>query len=483
MSGQAIADGRAERVVERTAQMHAVLDFIVCGMPRGGTTYFGQLFNVHRDVYCYFMETSLFRQLRVFGKDRPFPPENIAVLEDCLRAEFTGALVEGTSEDRTKKFRRLVNYKSVLGEHGLSEATGPGIRVWDETTVEIFIAEVLDLFRQGLYGEALLDAGSRILANHLRAVTTRPLLGEKTPDNLFFAQALQEASPGLKVFCILREPYSTLESMKRRALRTESFDSAFSKELWGGIVDYFRFMRAAYDMSLRCGPQTFDVYRFEDLLEDPVREMERAYRTLGLDMPLDARTILPRLSIPTDKRHTHELTLSPTEYKLIEMTLGPMLRHFGYEDAIDGDRAVEEIDFSEGVLPLAGVYLEGELGDRIDCKWMAGEADLFLLYGKDRTRLRVRMACNFPPELGLEGVTLCFSSGDRQLAQVEVAPVQQEIVIEIDLDGVDKAQASSTMSGSHLRISSSHCYTPITIPGLGVDIRDFSFLVVSCDYV
>lgn len=463
----------------------ATLDFIVCGMPRGGTTFFGQLFNVHQDVYCYFMETSLFRQLHVFGKDRPFPLENIAALEACLRAEFTGVLVEATRDERTKKFRRLINYKNLLGEHGLTEASGPGIRVWDDATVEVFIRQVVDLFRQGLHGEALFKAGANLLAEHLRGVTARPMLGEKTPDNLFFVEDLQEASPDLKAFCILREPYSTLESMKRRAMRTESFDSAFSKEVWGGIVDYYRFMRAAYDLSTRSSPATFDVYRFEDLLDDPVREMERAYRTLGLEMPDAARKILPQLRVPTDKRHTHELNLSAAEYKLIEMTLGHMLRHFGYADAIEGRGDAGDADvakFSEGVLPLSGLYMDGELSGRIEHKWMAAKADLFLLYARNRTRIRIRMACNFPSALGLESVTLVFSSGERELARIRTSPVQEHIEVDIDLGGIEKSEASASMFGSHLRISSSSSYAPITVPGLGMDIRDFSYLIVSCDY-
>lgn len=458
------------------------IHFVVCGMPRGGTTFFAQLFNVHRDVYCYFTETNLFRQLFVFGKDRPFPAENLEALAGWLRNEFIATLVEGTNDERTKKFRRLTNYKNVLAQHGLAESTGPGIRVWDGNTVETFIGEVLDLFRQGIYGKTLFEAGASVLARHLRGVTGRRLLGEKTPDNLFFVREMQDALPALKVFCILREPYSTLESMKRRALRAESFDSAFSKEVLGGIVDYYRYMRAAYDLSLHATSATFDVYRFEDLVENPIREMGRAFRTLGLEMADSAPEILPALSIPTDKKHTHELNLSPSEYKLIEMTLGHMLRHFGYENVLVEGKGVDDTDFSEGVLPLAGLHMDGELCNRIDHKWMSKEADLFLLYDKGRTKLRIRMRCNFPPELGLQNATLTFSSGDRRLARIETLPVQDDIEIEIDLEDMDKTEASGTMFGSHLRISSSHSYTPITVPGLGMDIREFSFLVVSCDY-
>jgi hypothetical protein len=459
------------------------LDFIVCGMPRGGTTFFGQLFNTHPDVYCYFMETSFFRQLHIFGRERPFPPENLPALEGCLRSEFTAALVHGTREERTSTFRRLTHYKNVLGQHGLAEATGPGIRVWDETSVEELIAEVLDLFRRGLYGTALFSEGAAVLGSHLRGVTRRTRIGEKTPDNLFYVRSLQEALPDLKAFCILREPYSTLESMKRRALRSESFDSAFSREVWRGIVEYYRFMRAAFDLSQSSSDESFSVCRFEDLLDDPVREMQKVFRTLGLVPPDDLHGLLPHLRAPTDIRHTHELVLSPAENRLIDMVLGPMLRHFGYDDVLHGSGLLGDVDLDECVLPLAGVHADGGLGEFIQHGWMSAQADLFLLYRPHRSHLRLTLACDFPKALGLETVSLTFNSGGKVIARVETLPEQQDIQVDIALADLEQLAAGANLHGSHLRISSSDSYTPITIAGLGPDIRNFSFLIVASEFV
>lgn len=456
--------------------------FVVCGMPRGGTTFFGQLFNVHEDVYCYFMETSLFRQLFTFGRDRPFPAENLPLLEQWLRTEFWGSLVEGTEQARVRKFRRLVKYEDLLARHGLAEPGGPGIRVWNQESFEPFLQELLDLFRNGAYGKDLFQQGLQLLARHFGNVTARRILGEKTPDNLFFLDALHEADPALKAFCILREPYSTLESMKRRALRNEPFfDSAFSKEVLGGIVDYYRFMRAAYVYSLRAAPGSFHVCRFEDLVHDPREVMEQVYAAMGLGMTDAAREILPQLSIPTDKKHIQALDLSATEHRLIEMILGPMLTHFGYaHEAGDGNGSA--VDFSEGVIALAGLHMGGELSNQVNDKWMAGQAELFLLYGSDRSKLVLNLGCAFPAALGLQDVVLTISAGDRELLALRLPPALPDFSIEIPLDRLDAMAASDTISAVVLTIASSASYTPITVAGLGADIREFSFLIKSCRY-
>lgn len=459
------------------------MKFVVCGMPRGGTTFFGQLFNVHEQVYCYFMETALLRQLQTFGRDRPFPAENLPLLEEWLRLEFRGALVEGTEEKRVRTFRRLVKYRELLAEHGLAEPGGPGIRVWDQETFEPFLQDVLDLFRRGLHGPELFQQGLQLLARHFASVTGRPILGEKTPDNLFVLDALHEAVPALKVFCILREPYSTLESMKRRALRNEPFfDSAFSKEVLGGIVDYYRFMSAAYAYSLRAAPGTFHVYRFEDLVRDPSSVMEQVYAAMGLEMTGAAREILPQMSIPTDSKHVRDLNLTATEHRLIEMILGPMLAHFGYTH---GNRAAVDADepsFSEGVLALAGLHMGGELGNQVSHKWMARQAELFLLYNRDRKKVVLNMGCNFPEALGLGEVAIRVSAGGREVLTLTVPPTLPDFSIAVPLDGLEAMAAGGSIAAIGLKIESSASYTPITVGGLGADIREFSFLIKSCGF-
>lgn len=460
------------------------MDFIVCGMPRGGTTVFGQLFNAHEQVFCYFMETGLFRYLDAFGRDRPFPSENLQALEDWLREQLRGTLVEGTKDSRYAKFKRLQKFLKVLDQHGQADPYGPGMRFLDERSFEPFLQDVVDLFRRGLFGHELFEQGLVVLEKHFRNVTERPMLGEKTPDNIFFLDRFHAADPDLKIFCILREPYSTLESMKRRAHHDDRFfDSAFSKEVLGGIADYYQYLRAAYDYSLRARPGSFHVCRFEDLFEDNVSFMESAYRVLGLELTETAAQILPKLHIPTEKKRIKGFCLTEPEYILIQLALGEMLEHFGYQVEINKGTKLTSSELTEGVIPLGGLHLEGDSGKGVSNTWMGKEATLFLFFDKQRSAIRLSMSCYFPAVLGLDKVTLRFSSSDVELAVVEIDTAQNDFQFELPLDKFRHAVASPTIQGAPLTISSSASFAPIAVPGLGLDIRDLSFLIRSCELV
>ncbi len=459
------------------------MDFLVCGMPRGGTTFFGQLFNVHEDIYCYFMESSLVRHMFMFGRDRPFPPENLPVLEQWLRTELRPTLVDGTRPERVATFRRLVKFQDMLRKHGLDEISGPGIRVWNEFTFEPFLQDLVAMYRSGAYGDTLFVSGMQLLRRHLCSVTGRSVIGEKTPDNLFHIEALQNADPSLTGLCILREPYSTLESMKRRALRSESFfDSAFSTDVLRGIAEYYRHISAAHSCAMHAEPGRFHVYRFEDLVRDPASVMEQAYAALGLQMTAAAADILPRLSLPTDKRHIIDLGLAAEEYRLIEWILGPMLRHFGYPAPAAAGGPGDAGRFEEAIIPLAGIHADADLGAPINYHWMSRRAELFLVFGADRSRLVLDLKFLFPEAFGNERIELRVTSSGRELAVCEATPICDELRLEVPLGALRDSQSDAPVSGALLTLQSSDSYAPITIPGLGFDVRDVSFLIKSCAY-
>lgn len=456
--------------------------FVVCGMPRGGTTFFGQLFNAHPDVFCYFMETSLFRQLWMFGRHRPFPRENLPLLEGWLRPQLFGTLVEGTVEARLQTFRRLCKFRDVLGQHGLGEASGPGMRVWDANNFEPFFQKVIGLFRDGLYGPALFEAGMALLGEEMGHATARPYLGEKTPDNVFFLDALHAAQPSLRTFCILREPHSTLESMKRRAMRNDSFfDTAFSTEVLYGISDYHRWMDAAYRHARATTDGSFHPVRFEDLVSDPIPQMAGVYAALGLDMPQVTCDILPQLTLPTEKKHMCDLALGAAEHRLIQLVLGDMLAYFGYPQP-EPPPGLADAAPDEHILALGGVHQPADALHGISDAWMSQRADLFLLHAPRRTRLVFDMGCNFPPELGLRKVTLRFLSGEREVLRLDLDAVTPRVEVEIPLAALDRAPAGGHMLGAKLVLECSHAFTPITVPGKGPDLREISFLIRSCRF-
>lgn len=457
-------------------QQKTGLDFVVCGMPRGGTTFFGQLFNVHPDVYCYFMETGLFRELATFAGERPLPLENLPLLEQWLRTDMHTTLVAGTEEARVQTFRRLLKYREMMCAHGLDEASGPGIRAWDPLSFETWVQDLLGLFRAGLYGSTLYAEAMQLLARYLRRVTTRSLLGEKTPGNLFHLDVMHEADPALKVFCIVREPYSTIESMKRRAMRNAGFgDSAFSAEVLGGITDYYRYLRPAHEFALRAPPGVFHAHRYEDLVRDPVSVMAHVYAQLGLDMPEVAQRVLPHLSLPTDSRHIQDLGLTVAEHRLIEMVAAPMLHGFGYAEMVRETRG--EATFEERVLPLSGFHLAH--GAPLQDVWMGRRGDLFVLHRGDRSALLLEMGLRVPSVLGLDMVTLDVEVDDEVVQTLRLTSVEPWFSVEVPLAPIASRHAGGDVFGVRVVLRASVSWTPVSIPGEGPDLRDMAMLLRS----
>lgn len=456
------------------------MSFLVCGMPRGGTTFFAQLFNVHESVYCYFMETAIVRQLHMFGHARPLPAENLGVLEKWLRMQLYGTLVEGTSPERIAKFGRLIRFRKMLEEHGLGEPSGPGVRVWDAAGCERLVGDLMELFRAGLHGPALMQAGLQVMAAHLRTATNRPILGEKTPDNLSYLDMVYAAAPATQVFCILREPYTTIASMRYRALKGETFfDSAFSKEIINGILGYYQSLATANEQARRRGGDGFHVLRYEDLLRDPAGIMGRAFDILGLGTTPAANELLPRLRHPSKRDKVADMQITPRERWLIDSILGPQLRYFGYEDlpVSDGhlDGCVDEM-----ILPLRGIYTDGAPEAVIDHNWMARTAEIFFMVQPSRKKILIQMWPGFPGNLGEGSATLRATIDGKTHAEAQVAVGSGEFCLEIDLPGIDLKSAPNGMRAFTLRLESSLGFEPITVPGAGLDMRELSLLVKSC---
>lgn len=463
------------------------LDFIVCGMPRGGTTYLGEMFNAHKDVYCYFMETSVFRQLFLFGRDRPFPKQNIPLLEQWLRAEFKAVLLDSTDPERVVTFRRLTKYKDILKEFGLDEVSGPGIRIVDKHDFECFLKEIVQLYQDGLHGKALFKAGGRVLSRYIRNVTERPILGEKTPDNLFYLENLYEANPKLQVFCVIREPLSTIESMKRRAENNhEVFDSVFSEDLLSSIAEYYKHIKIIYEGCQKFDPSVFHVIRYEDFIESPATIMEGIYGNLGIEQTQASIDIVNQLVMPTPKNHKRELNISAAESKLIDLILGKMLDYFGYDKGFFNELGLSvsasnnTLGMSEGIIPLSGLHLAAiEKLKEISWTWATRSVSLFLLFNKNRQFIRVSLVADYPMEINLEEVILILSSGEQEIGRYTINKGQQELQFSIDLAALPTKEADANILCADLQMTATVSYTPLTIPNMGGDMRDFSVLIRS----
>ena len=74
------------------------------------------------------------------------------------------------------------------------------------------------------------------------------------------------------------------------------------------------------------------------------------------------------------------------------------------------------------------------------------------------------------------------SAGGREVLTLTVPPTLPDFSIAVPLDGLEAMAAGGSIAAIGLKIESSASYTPITVGGLGADIREFSFLIKSCGF-
>ena len=80
----------------------AALDFVVGGIPRGGTTAFADAFNRYPEIYCHASETHLFEFAAQMSGALPIPtaalPAVRAELRRCLQINLIDHIILGTSD-------------------------------------------------------------------------------------------------------------------------------------------------------------------------------------------------------------------------------------------------------------------------------------------------------------------------------------------------------------------------------------------------
>jgi Sulfotransferase family len=169
----------------------------------------------------------------------------------------------------------------------------------------------------------------------------KPRWGDKRPSHAQHLDAIFAMFPDAQLINIVRDPRAAVASVRK--IGWYEGDLATGADLWQRsvlAVDRWR-DRLAED-------QLFEL-RYEDLVEDPRRMLERITDFLGLapdgieamlqfheksDVPRD-RTFHPRVSTPvtTEGVRAWEGALTPAEVAFIEHVLEEKMQRYGYEPA------------------------------------------------------------------------------------------------------------------------------------------------------
>jgi hypothetical protein len=454
------------------------LDFIICGMPRSGTTFLAQVLNGHSDIYSYFMETALFRQLWMFGEDRPFPSENLDELESWVKSQFN---TQVDMVDSLSSIREIKRYRTLIQEYQRDDESEPGLRLFERDDVYSFTQNILNLFRRGLYGPSLMNEGSRLLAKYIGHKTKRSIIGEKTPDNIMALDMLYEGCPQTYVFCTVREPFSTIRSMMNCSQRgVEAWDKAFSSSFISSLAQYYMYLKKIIHYMTVSPPGKFHVMRYEDLVKEPCQYVNHIYGLLNVSVSRTGLEFTKKHSSPSPSKNISKMNYDDTETAFARLILNPLTGMFGYDDAFYRERGmnIEQsgIDVSdESAIMLDGIYQNEE--SRIENCWMSGEGSLFLVFSKSRERIVLNFWSSFPQEAGTDQIKLEMMSGNRIVGETVVNTGQRTSTIEVGREGLFPYYVREEFLGVHLHFRSSFSFRPITIPGMGYDMREISFML------
>lgn len=151
----------------------------------------------------------------------------------------------------------------------------------------------------------------------------RPLLLEKSPPNLVMGRFLQALFPGSAFVVVLRHPVVVALSTKKWAPRTS---------LHRLVAHWF----AAHELMLADLPkmQRTHVLRYEDLIADPVAELEPVRHLLGLAEPLNSGMLEVSRSSAYEKEWdalTAGSLVARRRRRRIEAEFADQCARFGYD--------------------------------------------------------------------------------------------------------------------------------------------------------
>jgi len=174
------------------------------------------------------------------------------------------------------------------------------------------------------------------------------LIGEKSPHNEKYIDAILEDFPGAKFIHMYRDPRDVVVSFLKEWWWLE-------KSKWRTALYWRDVMQRQQREAERLGPEKYLTLRYESLVDDPEGELKRVCAFLGIGFDesmlrhherkasgfLAVEKEWKQLTMqPIDKaRHgRYRSKLTPAEIRLIERTVGPMLGAHGYErDTTIGD--------------------------------------------------------------------------------------------------------------------------------------------------
>ncbi|MBF0169628.1 MAG: sulfotransferase [Nitrospinae bacterium] len=446
------------------------LHTLLGGMPRGGTTLAAKFLSLHPEVFCYAGETHLLPLLHDLCGHAPCLPENADRVIAFLHAQLSQTLLE-------------------MPRFSVSRGAHPANLIFDDSSLATLMDTVERAIRGGLWGSDLYRTALDALTALIGGGDPRPLLGEKTPGNIF---PMREYGPveGSRYVVIVRDPVGALKSMFVRTQNEKDvYAAAFSPHVFRNIGLYVEYAKAIAPI---VGQPGVTVLSYETIATNPAAALTTLWGIFGF-IP-DARTIAfvegapdngladrapmryRRLSFsPTfDGMSQADLWLTLTLTRGVRDALGysdEHMRGLGYQ--LPGDWPGASPDGT--IAPLAGFYPDGMTFRR-------RASIVVYLPWRDACELRLSVSGVVPPVFGGDAVTLAARVDGSERGCVS-APggdgAMPDLVFTLEPEHLTPMGATGACA--LIDLEASREYTPLShLPG-GVDARVRAFRLATAE--
>ncbi len=437
----------------------AALDFVVGGIPRGGTTAFADAFNRHPDIYCHASESHLVEFAAQMSGMLPIP----AAATPAVRAELRRCLQINLIDS--------VEFNLQMG------SPEPPLR-FGEADLDLLADEMASAFNRRSQGLVCADRLSAILARELRQRSGKPLVGEKTPTNALALDQLgwQLTPPNATpVFVVVRRPFAVIRSMRARL---DNPVDIFATDYRGSAAEqagYYARHALACARLLREGAW---LVRYEDLSGNPHLAFRHALQVIGVAA---TDRIVHELAhtIQYRGRDTSRSGFAADEQALIDAITQPALDQLGYsrDPASQADRVALDC----GGRVIAGQHPDG---------WLEQRSVLMLVAKPHHQRALLQVWHRFPAAIvgAHSQVSWSVQAADGRTLATGSAAGSEPATIDLAV-AVDPATWHHCANGNLLLVAElccSHSQVPMAHPdgpgGASADVRTLSGQLRQVDF-
>ena len=429
------------------------MDIVIGGMPRGGTTVAAKFYSLHEDIFCYAGETHFLPLIFNLVGTTPCIGAQVDVVANHIRHQLISTMVE------------MLRYSVKKGAHKRN-------LIFSEKTVDDMMPEVWSILNDGSTGQDLYGRALGVMRSAISSGTDRPVVGEKTPSNLFHMAEYGHLFEGTLSVAVVREPFGVLRSMRGRCVANDDYSGAFDGCIESNLGVYLAYARA---VKRTLESKNSLLIQYEEMANDPAEVLRRMYGYWGREP--DDRAVnfvengndtevadrAPMFYKRLKLRSTSDLFTPDEIWKIATLTRSvrseleypdELLAGVGWDIPAEwsGHLAQSQVFALDGFLPPNE---EGAM-------YLARRGSLVVYLKKARKHiLDLKFWSEFPDYLKAEEVSLTLSINGKEIGRVFPGIGPQVSRFEYEFRDEDLQAMNAEDQYAIIKLESSHTFSPM----------------------